>query len=771
MVFGMVMLSSGHSMTRQKAISVLKVVTLIGVYGGLLMPVVFIPVFSQYLQSLTMVIFPFVFLKLIYLQVVIGLTFPAYLMLAWLEPAYRPKSHWLYFSIAAYFIALILSTIFSVDIMRSWWGNQERMNGLFTLLHFFAWLTMAIGVLKTWADWRRLLNYQVGLSLFMAIITLLQKVYPRLLLFPATSRVGGLLDNPIYMGVYQMFNLFFLLLLALKTRSWKLYLWYGAIALFDVAAFLAGQSRGALVGLAAGILVFGVCIGVLAKNKKIKFITIGVVACVFIAYGFLFAFRNSPAIQQSSLARFANFSTTIDTRLIAWKIAWEGFKERPITGWGLDTFHILFNQKYNPRSLGYSSYETWFDRAHNTVLDTFSMTGVLGFITYAAIFLSLFILVGRAYRKGWINVWMTAILFALPVAYFIQNLFVFDHPAAFSMSFLLYAFVIAMTSEHASHNTQHASGEQQNNKIEKQRKFYWAPFVILQLAALLLVWRTSMLPFQASRLSIQSNNAFAQPEGLAAAKRASDIWTPYLDEQTFLISRNLITLASQGTLTRFPQWKEYYVLVERLTQEEIRRHPNNTHPHYVYAQLASLMVGQIPGAEKVSEEQFKEAIRTSPKRQELYYALANLYRRQRRTAEAVELEKQARDFDPEVGQARYMYGLGLFYDMGDKTNGAKEILASQTVRYVYPPTEIRQLVPLADAAIVLNDKETLKKLVSYVPGIPAGQITFYIQLALRYHLAGLVEEEKQVLDFATTIDPSVRDQFNQAVKPTPGQKI
>src|SRR5262245_33510273 len=117
-------------MQRQDAIRWLKAISYLGIYGGLLRPVMFVRV----------VIFAFVFSKLIFFQILIGLTFPAYLILAWVEPKYRPPMSMLYLSILAYFMAIGVSTIFSVDILRSWWGNQERMNGMFTLLHFLAWL-------------------------------------------------------------------------------------------------------------------------------------------------------------------------------------------------------------------------------------------------------------------------------------------------------------------------------------------------------------------------------------------------------------------------------------------------------------------------------------------------------------------------------------------------------------------------------------------------------------------------------------------------------
>ncbi len=735
-------------MTRQQSISWLKALALIGVYGGLLMPVVFIPV----------VIFPFVFSKLIYFQVLIGLTFPAYLILAWIEPKYRPRFHLLYVSIAAYFVALALSVIFSVDPLRSWWGNQERMNGLFTLLHFFAWLSMAVGVLKTWRQWRILLNYEVALSLLMAIVALLQKPFPRLLLFPAGDRVGGLLDNPIYMGAYQIFNLFFLLLLTLKTSSWRVRTWYGVIALFDIGAFIVAESRGDLLGLAAGILAFVGFIAIFSKNKKARYGTLGVLAVLVIAYGILFALRNTDAIKGSPFARLTNFSTTVDTRLIAWKIAWQGFLERPLTGWGLDTFHLLFNQKYNPVSLGFGSYETWFDRSHNTVLDVLSMTGLLGFITFAAIFITLFYSVWRAFRKGWIDLPIAAILFALPIAYFVQNLVVFDHPAAFSMSYLLYGLVIAST------RGEFVGVKDEADKMpfpEKKRGASWISFAVLELLALLLVWRTSILPFDASMYSIRANALFSSPQGYDLAVTASKIWTPYLDEQTFLLSKNLITYALQSDLRQRPHWQDYYALAKTLTKKQLADHPLDTHPHFVYAQLASAMMNYLPQEGAIAEAEYRAAIQTSPKRQQLYYGLANLYIRTGHLDEGIALQKQALDFDPSVGEAHWTYGLTLFYEKGDRANGARELAASQTARYPYTLPDIRTVIPLVEAYIQLKDENALQKLVDRLSNIPTSPVADYLQLALRYHQAGNSEGRDKIIAYASQFDPNAKAEFVQ----------
>ena len=364
----------------------------------------------------------------------------------------------------------------------------------------------------------KLLIYEVLLSAVMACAVL--RAVSCLLLFPAGDRVGGLLDNPIYMAAYQIFNLFFILYLWLGGVSQSTKIWLAAFAILDVGAFIAAQSRGALVGLFTGLAVFAVVYAVMTPNRKAKRVVIGIALFAFLSYGALFALRNVPLIHNSPFGRFTNIQGTTRTRFIAWEIAWKGFLERPLTGWGLDNFHILFNEKYNPESLRFGYYETWFDRAHNTVMDMLSMTGIVGTVTFFSIFAALFHSVIRAYRKKWIDIPTASIFFALPIAYFIQNLFVFDQPAGFTMSFLLYAFVIGATQ-----SEYHGVSAENTAAPARVRNVPLIAFAMLEIFAVALVWRTSVLPFHASYLTIKSNNYFSAgifPQSLSTRNCSRD---------------------------------------------------------------------------------------------------------------------------------------------------------------------------------------------------------------------------------------------------------
>lgn len=733
-------------MTRPQAIKWLKGIVYVGMYGGLLLPLVFVP----------KVIFPFVFSKLLFFQILIGLTFPAYLVLIWLEPKLRPRWTPLYAAIVAYFVAVLMSVIFAVDPLRAWWGNQERMNGLFTLLHFLAWLTMMTSLLRTWEQWRKILLYEIILSGVMASVALLQIPFPKLLLFPAGPRVGGLLDNPIYMAAYQIFNLFFIGLVWMKGVSKSTKAWLVAIAILDIGAFIAAQSRGALLGLFAGLFVFAVVYVILKKNRRVT-IAMGVIlATLAISYGVLYAARGTSFVQNSVLNRFTSLNVTTETRFIAWKIAWQGFLERPLTGWGFDDFHILFNDKYNPESLRYGYYETWFDRSHNTVMDALAMTGLFGFLTYFGIFGALFYSTYRAYKKRWVDASIASVFFALPVAYFFQNLFVFDQPAGFTMSFFMYALIIcATTPEFIGAKAEAAPAP---DAKQPARQMPWIAFGILQAFAILLVWRTSVLPAKASYYTILSNNYFSggiYPDAFVYAKTAASIPTMYLDEQTFLQSRNLMSVSDSNAFDKVPNWKEWHDMIVDITNRYIADHPRNTNPLFIYARFLQTFASRVPEDGPQAEKMYLEAIKTSPKRQQLQYSLARYYIERGKKQEGYLLFKEALDNEPSIGESHWYVGLSLIYDLDRKEEGAKELVAAVNALSPYQLKEVREAVALADSYGLLGDKEGFIALMPKLQTLPNGSVQLFLEIARAAEQLGLIDQRNILLGALVNADPNL----------------
>jgi O-antigen ligase len=145
-----------------------------------------------------------------------------------------------------------------------------------------------------------------------------------------------------------------------------------------------------------------------------------------------------------------DFSTeTFQTRLLLWKQAIKIFQERPILGWGPENFSAAFEKHYLPQ------FEVWYDRAHNIFFDYLAETGILGLLSYLSIFVVYYwqffvknpksqILNPKQIQNSKFktqNTISNALLFALPIAYLVQGLVLFEVLPIYINLFLLLAFV------------------------------------------------------------------------------------------------------------------------------------------------------------------------------------------------------------------------------------------------------------------------------------------------------------------------------------------
>ena len=61
----------------------------------------------------------------------------AWLGLALISPAYRPKKSWMLVAFALFVVVMAVADVFGVNPEKSIWSNFERMEGLVTLVHLF----------------------------------------------------------------------------------------------------------------------------------------------------------------------------------------------------------------------------------------------------------------------------------------------------------------------------------------------------------------------------------------------------------------------------------------------------------------------------------------------------------------------------------------------------------------------------------------------------------------------------------------------------------
>jgi O-antigen ligase len=407
-------------------------------YAALLTPLIVGSSFS---------IFPFIFPKVMFFEMVVGLLAAVLVPIVIKNRAYDIKNIYAY-TLGAYAVVLGLAGANAYDVSRAFWSNFERMTGI-----VFIWFAILFSALVTAyfsaniQKLRGFLSYLVSISVAVAFSGIIQRFDSTFLMYQG-DRVAGTFGNPIYLGGFCAQLALIAGYLAYVNREKTIVWWYlFAVGVNSIAIYLSG-TRSALVGLVGALTIIGVYSGRklwVAGNKKL---VVFVVASIAVVMGLLFTLpRFVPALQGTMLDRVTDvgdaLSTTGSTRLIAWKIAIKGFIERPLLGWGPENFFFVFNKYYDPKSLLHGSYETWFDHAHNAIFDVLVTQGFIGFAIYL---LQYGVIIWMCYKTIGVdkneNV-LSVVLASIFVLHFIHNIFVFDHPGSYVEFYALGAVVAA----------------------------------------------------------------------------------------------------------------------------------------------------------------------------------------------------------------------------------------------------------------------------------------------------------------------------------------
>jgi len=234
--------------------------------------------------------FPFIAGKNFVFRILIEFLFGAWIILAWRDASYRPRFSWILAALAAFLGVITLADLFGENPYRSFWSNYERMEGLITHIHLFAYFLITTSVLLTQKLWQRFLKTSLGVSVIMAFYGIFQ-----LLGFLAINQGGIRIDatfsNASFLAAYVLFHIFLAALFVLKeNQSWFPRLLYGGIFLLNVFILYSTATRGAILGFIVGALLAAFLIALFEKRRKLirKFAFIGISVIVITVAVFIF---------------------------------------------------------------------------------------------------------------------------------------------------------------------------------------------------------------------------------------------------------------------------------------------------------------------------------------------------------------------------------------------------------------------------------------------------------------------------------------------------
>ncbi|MDE1970508.1 MAG: O-antigen ligase family protein [Patescibacteria group bacterium] len=379
--------------------------------------------------------------------------------------------------------ALTLAAVWGVNPAFSMWSNFERSEGLFSLLHYFAFFLLLLDV-ATIDDCMNVVRVLIYASPFAAFYRISSAINFGTHTF---ERVSGVFGNPSYLAGFLIFVFAFIGLLMLRNsahgRRSKDALPYaenyllGCVAVVDLIAFVLTQTRGAYIGLFAGLFVYGGFLLWKGTERRERMLGIGLLVVL------LGTVLTGLVVLRGKSTPFSGLDnlSTFTLRVATWKAAWKGFLERPLIGYGPENFSVIFDKHYDPI---HSGIEIWFDHAHSIVFDLLATSGILGFLAYCFIFFALYRwYVSRILKRN--SAMVSGIYIALPVAYLVQNLVLFD-----TFSSYLSFFVFLVLARHAA-----VGGEEQSTKKNTPQSLpkyqfnaSFVFFVVVTVLAVMSIW-------------------------------------------------------------------------------------------------------------------------------------------------------------------------------------------------------------------------------------------------------------------------------------------
>lgn len=416
-------------------------------------------------------LFPFVVPKTVFFWITVEVIFFTWILLAVWDKQFRPRKNVLFYAVLVFLLIMMMASFRGVNIRQSFWGPMERMGGVITFMHLGAYFLALFSTFKTNEEWKGIFRVVVFVGVLVAGIFLLQNL-AHYGIFPQT-RQGATLGNSSFMGAYLLFPAFISLYLFFDTKilallgrdtgilrySLILKVLYGLSFIIISFTLFRSTAWGALLSFLGGLfLIF--LFWLYLRNNSIFNINTRIIAVIFFilliiisSIVFYATFWQVEAITGYLPSFFS--SQTIAGRSAVWQIAWQGVKERPVLGWGPENFPAVFSRYYNPcLGLAKCGLDTLYDRTHNIVFDMLIFGGFAGLFSYLALFGAAFYLLYKKTlravniytnrRENWL---MPAVMGALLISYFVQNLMVFDMIGTYMMFFLVLAFISSINTK------------------------------------------------------------------------------------------------------------------------------------------------------------------------------------------------------------------------------------------------------------------------------------------------------------------------------------
>ncbi|MCC6195594.1 MAG: O-antigen ligase family protein [Burkholderiales bacterium] len=693
-------------------------------------------------------------------RVVIELAALCWFALVLREPRFRPRACLISWAVLAYCAVALLAAAAGVDAYRSFWGNLARMNGVFALLHGALLFAIAHAVLRTRADWLRLFEVSLATSAVVAAYALHEAltIAASASTLPVRVRPLATLGHPDLLATYALFQVFF----AGFVLAWERMRWMRLVAFtllgVNVVVLAVAASRGAWVGLYVALACGAGALAVYARGMR-RAAAAAALAALLVLPLAIRALHGTEllAAMPHIVQRLAGSSLadpSIRTRLRSVSISAAAWAERPVLGWGPEHYRVAFDRHYDPSA---PELEQWFDHAHNKIADVAVETGLTGTIAYLALFATAGIGLARYVRRSTAPsdkaVGATALM--LGIAYFVQNLFLFDTPVSQLLFFLLLAFAaflagrVAPTPRRAYAPAGWSAG----------RTVAVAGAGIAVVAT--LVWANA-LPYAAAVAGRRALAAQTPAEAVSAFRQA-------LAHAGF--TRAEITRAMEDEFidsgrARSPQWTGLFDVLRSEVEAVLAREPTDVRAFLraanLYNERSALDTRSLRDAERMS----RAAIALSPSRPEAYYELGVTHLTARDYGRARELFERVAALHDGIAWVAWGRALALL-GTGSREEGQAALDRALALGADWDTQP--EVYVLTHAFVAAQPAAGLVPLYERVVAARPGVARYRVMLATAYASAGDPRQAREHARAAAALDPSYAADARRFIEALPAE--
>ncbi|MDO8592353.1 MAG: O-antigen ligase family protein [bacterium] len=709
-------------------------------------------------------LFPFITSKQLFFNILMEILMVFWLALIIKYPEARPKKSFITWGLAFFFSALLVSSLFGVDFNMSFWGNIERMLGWFHIIHFFLFYLIIITVFREWRDWRNLLIVSVAAAALVCLYGLLKIPY---------STIG----NTAYVSGYAIFNIYFALILFFRDReknepgSWLAGALYLAAAFIMLLVMRVTHTRGAYVGLGASFALFLIMRAGYSPNRKVKIYSFAGLAAIVTLVVLAFSFPQSALVRNSSvlgtITQVSSSATTFQTRLISWKAALKDFPNHPVLGTGYGNYAITFDKYFDPKFYIYTPTETYFDRAHNNLVDIISTTGLAGLLSYLSILGAAGYYLAKGKRQNKISGVEFILLISLFAAYFIQNLAVFDSLITYISLMLALAYIYWLANREPEAAQEEAGANRALNNKEL------GALVFGGLVLFSIAYQYNIRPWLMLDGTIKGQIEFAKGDIAAAVKQYKKTFATgtVLDRDSRKSMINSLN-GQQDSLFKLDraQAAEIADYAISLAEANVKYNPLDSMMQMQLAQILNTasLINQNNSSKFYfySDRALKAidaSIKASPGRTTIYFTKAQIYLMRNDKAKALETLKYAVSLNEQYAEAScFLAKAGLYLKeeaTGFEAMGKCLDLGGRS--YLGPA----ELVKIAlNHYLAKNDQPRILALYQRWVELEPGNAKIWVNLSLLYGQQGDKDKAVEAARKAADLDPSLKSAAEEFIK-------